>query len=87
MLVTVDGLLHRRLTVRVTDGYNTADGVLKVQIIPVNDEHPELKEGLKTDIKCQEGSSVTITSENLYANDPDSEDTKHILLLVSQCLD
>ncbi|OCT84853.1 FRAS1-related extracellular matrix protein 1 [Xenopus laevis] len=60
----------------VTDGYNTADGVLKVQIIPVNDEPPELKEGLKADLKCQEGSSVTITSENLYAIDPDSEDTK-----------
>eukprot|EP00079_Xenopus_tropicalis_P015862 XP_004914006.1 PREDICTED: FRAS1-related extracellular matrix protein 1 [Xenopus tropicalis] len=60
----------------VTDGYNIADGVLKVQIMPVNDEPPELKEGLKTYIKCQEGTSVTITSENLYANDPDSEDTK-----------
>ncbi|XP_053549608.1 FRAS1-related extracellular matrix protein 1-like [Bombina bombina] len=60
----------------VTDGFNSADGVLKVQIIPVNDEPPELQTGLKNILECPEGGRVTITSEYLHATDPDSEDSK-----------
>ncbi|KAM4642173.1 FRAS1-related extracellular matrix protein 1-like [Discoglossus pictus] len=59
-----------------TDGFNTADGVLTVQITPVNDEPPELQPGLKTGLECSEGGHVIITAENLYATDPDSEDSK-----------
>ncbi|XP_063284108.1 FRAS1-related extracellular matrix protein 1-like [Pelobates fuscus] len=60
----------------VTDGLNTADGELKVQISPVNDSPPELSTGLKTSLECPEGGQIVITAENLYAADSDSEDSK-----------
>lgn len=60
----------------VTDGNNEANGVLGVQIIPVNDEPPELQPGLKSSLDCPEGGHVYITAENLYATDPDSDDAK-----------
>ncbi|XP_067846389.1 FRAS1-related extracellular matrix protein 1b isoform X2 [Heptranchias perlo] len=59
-----------------TDGFNTADGVLKVKIIPINDEPPELQPHLKSGLQCPEGEKVTITSEYLYATDIDSDDMK-----------
>ncbi|KAM9324646.1 FRAS1-related extracellular matrix protein 1-like [Gastrophryne carolinensis] len=60
----------------VTDGANSADGTLNVQITPVNDEPPELQPGLKSSLECAEGGHVYITAENLYATDPDSDDSK-----------
>uniref|UniRef100_A0A8C5R7E8 FRAS1-related extracellular matrix protein N-terminal domain-containing protein n=1 Tax=Leptobrachium leishanense TaxID=445787 RepID=A0A8C5R7E8_9ANUR len=60
----------------VTDGFNAADGELKVQITPVNDNPPELKTGLQTSLECPEGGHIVITAENLYATDTDSEDSK-----------
>nr|XP_033771844.1 FRAS1-related extracellular matrix protein 1-like [Geotrypetes seraphini] len=59
-----------------TDGLNAADGVLAVQILPVNDEAPELGAGLKSGLECAEGGSVAITTENIYATDADSDDMK-----------
>uniref|UniRef100_A0A8C3HKK9 FRAS1-related extracellular matrix protein N-terminal domain-containing protein n=1 Tax=Chrysemys picta bellii TaxID=8478 RepID=A0A8C3HKK9_CHRPI len=59
-----------------TDGFNTADGVLRVQIIPVNDKPPELQAGLKSRLECLKGGHVVITTEYLYATDADSDDTK-----------
>ncbi|XP_030062909.1 FRAS1-related extracellular matrix protein 1 isoform X2 [Microcaecilia unicolor] len=59
-----------------TDGLNAADGVLAVQILPVNDEAPELGAGLKSGLDCAEGGSVTITTENIYSTDADSDDMK-----------
>ncbi|XP_075688196.1 FRAS1-related extracellular matrix protein 1-like [Rhinoderma darwinii] len=60
----------------VTDGINIADGELKIQISPVNDEPPELRSGLKSTLFCPEGGHIYITTENLYATDPDSDDTR-----------
>ncbi|KAM5148134.1 LOW QUALITY PROTEIN: FRAS1-related extracellular matrix protein 1-like [Mantella aurantiaca] len=60
----------------VTDGNNAAEGALAVQIIPVNDEPPELQPGLKSSLDCPEGGHIYITAENLYATDPDSDDAK-----------
>ncbi|KAM9130325.1 LOW QUALITY PROTEIN: FRAS1-related extracellular matrix protein 1-like, partial [Pangshura tecta] len=70
-----------------TDGFNTADGVLRGQVItnsaislPVNDKPPELQAGLKSRLECLEGGYV-ITTEYLYATDADSEDTKLTYML------
>ncbi|KAM8930128.1 FRAS1-related extracellular matrix protein 1-like [Pelodytes ibericus] len=60
----------------VTDGSNSADGALGVQITPVNDRPPELQPGLKDSLACPEGGYVIITAENLYATDLDSDDAK-----------
>nr|XP_006002762.1 PREDICTED: FRAS1-related extracellular matrix protein 1-like [Latimeria chalumnae] len=68
--------LEDTIVFTATDGFNSADGVLKVQIIPVNDEAPELGAGLKSGLECFEGEQVTITAEYLYATDADSDDKK-----------
>ncbi|XP_060686405.1 FRAS1-related extracellular matrix protein 1b isoform X1 [Hemiscyllium ocellatum] len=68
--------LHDLVVFTATDGFNTADEVLKVKIIPINDEPPELQKHLKSGLQCPEGERVTITSEYLYATDTDSNDTK-----------
>ncbi|XP_048351926.1 FRAS1-related extracellular matrix protein 1-like isoform X3 [Sphaerodactylus townsendi] len=68
--------LEDRVIFSATDGFNTADGTLRVQIIPINDEPPELLLGLQSTLQCQEGKSVAITAENLYATDADSEDSR-----------
>ncbi|XP_077132985.1 FRAS1-related extracellular matrix protein 1-like isoform X2 [Ranitomeya variabilis] len=60
----------------VTDGKNMADGELKVQISPVNDEPPELRSDLTSALFCPERGHIYITTENLYATDPDSDDTR-----------
>ncbi|XP_042191644.1 FRAS1-related extracellular matrix protein 1b [Callorhinchus milii] len=59
-----------------TDGFNTADGVLTVKIIPINDEPPELGPRLKSALRCPEGEKVTITTEYLHATDMDSDDMR-----------
>ncbi|XP_028668320.1 FRAS1-related extracellular matrix protein 1b [Erpetoichthys calabaricus] len=64
-----------------TDGFNSADGALSVKIIPVNDEAPELKVGLKSGLECPEGGHVLITADFLYATDADSDDTKLTFML------
>ncbi|KAM4022473.1 FRAS1-related extracellular matrix protein 1-like isoform 1-T2 [Anomaloglossus baeobatrachus] len=60
----------------VTDGKNIADAELKVQISPVNDEPPELRSGLKSSLSCPEGGHIYVTTDNLYATDPDSDDSR-----------
>ncbi|MGH0158379.1 UNVERIFIED_CONTAM: hypothetical protein FKN15_035475 [Acipenser sinensis] len=64
-----------------TDGFNSADGVLIAQIIPLNDEPPELGAGLKSGLECPEGGKVLITAEYLYATDADSDDAKLTYML------
>ncbi|XP_068095487.1 FRAS1-related extracellular matrix protein 1-like [Hyperolius riggenbachi] len=65
-----------RIVFMVTDGVNSAEAVLGIQITPVNDEPPELQSGLKSSLDCAEGGQVYFTAENLYATDPDSDDAK-----------
>ncbi|XP_069794621.1 FRAS1-related extracellular matrix protein 1b [Narcine bancroftii] len=65
-----------------TDGLNTADGVLRVKIIPINDESPELQPHLKSELQCHEGERVLITSEYLYSTDADSDDMKLMYMIV-----
>ncbi|XP_075037866.1 FRAS1-related extracellular matrix protein 1-like [Mixophyes fleayi] len=64
------------ITFAATDGISTVDGILSVQITPVNDEPPALLVGLISSLRCPEGGHVYITAENLYATDPDSDDAK-----------
>ncbi|KAM3915026.1 FRAS1-related extracellular matrix protein 1-like [Leptodactylus fuscus] len=60
----------------VTDGINAVDGELKVQISPVNDEPPELRSDLQSTLSCPEGGRIYLSTKNLYATDPDSDDAR-----------
>ncbi|XP_061636386.1 FRAS1-related extracellular matrix protein 1b [Phyllopteryx taeniolatus] len=61
---------------RVTDGVNAVDVDLLVQVLPVNDEPPQLGGGLRGDLRCPEGGRVQVTADYLAATDRDSEDAK-----------
>ncbi|KAG7327532.1 hypothetical protein KOW79_009138 [Hemibagrus wyckioides] len=65
----------------ITDGINSAQSELLVQILPVNDEPPQLGSGLKDGLSCMEGSLVQITAEYLFATDADSDDTRLTYML------
>ncbi|KAA8582572.1 hypothetical protein FQN60_006243 [Etheostoma spectabile] len=67
-----------------TDGTNSGRFVLKVKVIPVNDEVPVLVAGLKPVLNCAEGRQVVITAEHVYATDADSDDGGLAFLIARQ---
>ncbi|MGH0157016.1 UNVERIFIED_CONTAM: hypothetical protein FKN15_032715 [Acipenser sinensis] len=67
-----------------SDGINTADFVLHVKVLPVNDEVPVVKPGLNPMLHCAEGQEVIITSEYIYSTDSDSDDQKLTYMIARQ---
>ncbi|KAL1023166.1 hypothetical protein UPYG_G00037220 [Umbra pygmaea] len=65
----------------LTDGVNSAQVTLPVQVLPVNDEPPQLGPGLRGELACQEGGRVQVTAEYLFATDADSEDARLVYML------
>uniref|UniRef100_A0AAZ3NZL0 C-type lectin domain-containing protein n=1 Tax=Oncorhynchus tshawytscha TaxID=74940 RepID=A0AAZ3NZL0_ONCTS len=51
------------------------------QILPVNDEPPQLGPGLLGGLTCEEGGLVQVTAEYLFATDADSDDARLIYML------
>ncbi|XP_040896305.1 FRAS1-related extracellular matrix protein 1b isoform X2 [Toxotes jaculatrix] len=69
------------VALRVTDGLNSADVVLPIQILPMNDEPPQLGGGLRGELSCEEGSRVQVTVDYLSATDRDSDDSRLTYML------
>ena len=46
------------------------------QVVPVNDEPPQLSRGLRGELRCEEGGRVQVSLDYLRATDPDSEDSR-----------
>ncbi|KAK6494103.1 FRAS1-related extracellular matrix protein 1-like [Huso huso] len=67
-----------------SDGINSADFVLQVKVLPVNDEVPVMKPGLNPVLHCAEGQEVIITSEYIYSTDSDSDDQKLTYMIARQ---
>ncbi|XP_040337212.1 FRAS1-related extracellular matrix protein 1 isoform X4 [Herpailurus yagouaroundi] len=65
----------------VTDGTNSADVVLRVEVFPVNDEPPLLKADLIPMMHCSEGEEVVITSEHISATDVDGDDSRLMFVI------
>ncbi|XP_036971006.1 FRAS1-related extracellular matrix protein 1b isoform X3 [Acanthopagrus latus] len=66
---------------RVTDGLNSADVVLLIQVLPMNDEPPQLGGGLRGELSCDEGGRVQVTVDYLSATDRDSDDSRLTYML------
>ncbi|XP_053149054.1 FRAS1-related extracellular matrix protein 1-like [Hemicordylus capensis] len=64
-----------------TDGVNALEFVLRVKVMPVNDEPPVMKADLIPFMQCPEGDAVSITSAYLFATDADSDDMKLMFML------
>ncbi|KAM5193950.1 FRAS1-related extracellular matrix protein 1 [Mantella aurantiaca] len=67
-----------------TDGINSADFLLKIQVSPVNDEPPIMKDNLLPTIYCAEGKEVVISTDYIYAVDADSDDMKLMFMIARQ---
>uniref|UniRef100_A0A4X2K6Y9 FRAS1-related extracellular matrix protein 1 n=1 Tax=Vombatus ursinus TaxID=29139 RepID=A0A4X2K6Y9_VOMUR len=79
-------VLHDNILFEATDGTNSAEFVLQVKVLPVNDEPPVLKADLVPIVHCPEGDEVVITSEHIHATDTDSDDTKLMFMITRQPL-
>uniref|UniRef100_A0A671VMF0 Fras1 related extracellular matrix 1b n=1 Tax=Sparus aurata TaxID=8175 RepID=A0A671VMF0_SPAAU len=66
---------------KVTDGLNSADVVLLIQVLPMNDEPPQLGGGLRGELSCAEGGRVQVTVDYLSATDRDSDDSRLTYML------
>ncbi|KAM4548346.1 FRAS1-related extracellular matrix protein 1b isoform 2-T4 [Odontesthes bonariensis] len=66
---------------KVTDGLNSAEVTLQIQVLPMNDEPPQLAEGLRGHLSCEEGGRVQVTVDYLSATDRDSEDSRLTYML------
>ncbi|KAM3619849.1 uncharacterized protein V6R79_014624 [Siganus canaliculatus] len=66
---------------KVTDGVNSVDVVLLIQVLPMNDEPPQLGGGLRGELSCEEGGRVQVTVDYLSATDRDSDDSKLTYML------
>ncbi|XP_056377142.1 FRAS1-related extracellular matrix protein 1 [Hyla sarda] len=67
-----------------TDGINSAEFLLKIQVLPVNDEPPRMKDDLLPTINCPEGDGVVISIDYIYAVDADSDDMKLMFMIARQ---
>ncbi|XP_036095286.1 FRAS1-related extracellular matrix protein 1 isoform X2 [Rousettus aegyptiacus] len=67
----------------VTDGTNSVEFVLHIEVFPVNDEPPIIKADLIPMMHCSEGDEVVITSEYICATDVDSDDLK-LMFVIAQ---
>ncbi|XP_047442063.1 FRAS1-related extracellular matrix protein 1b [Mugil cephalus] len=67
--------LEDQTSLRATDGLNSADLVLLIQVLPMNDEPPQLGPGLRGELSCEEGGRVQVTVDYLSATDRDSDDS------------
>ncbi|XP_049444192.1 FRAS1-related extracellular matrix protein 1b [Epinephelus fuscoguttatus] len=66
---------------KVTDGLNSADVILHIQVLPMNDEPPQLGGGLRGELSCEEGGRVQVTVDYLSATDRDSDDSRLTYML------
>ncbi|XP_024865417.1 FRAS1-related extracellular matrix protein 1b isoform X2 [Kryptolebias marmoratus] len=66
---------------KVLDGLNSADVVLQIQVLLVNDEPPRLGGGLRAQLSCDEGGRVQVTVDYLSATDRDSDDSRLTYML------
>nr|XP_019594742.1 PREDICTED: FRAS1-related extracellular matrix protein 1 isoform X1 [Rhinolophus sinicus]XP_019594743.1 PREDICTED: FRAS1-related extracellular matrix protein 1 isoform X1 [Rhinolophus sinicus]XP_019594744.1 PREDICTED: FRAS1-related extracellular matrix protein 1 isoform X1 [Rhinolophus sinicus]XP_019594745.1 PREDICTED: FRAS1-related extracellular matrix protein 1 isoform X1 [Rhinolophus sinicus] len=68
----------------VTDGTNSVEFVLHIEVFPINDEPPILKTDLIPVLHCSEGDEVVITSEYIFATDVDSDDLKLMFVIARE---
>ncbi|XP_051012633.1 FRAS1-related extracellular matrix protein 1 [Acomys russatus] len=76
-------VLRDEIFLEVTDGTNSAEFVVHVEVFPVNDEPPVLKADLIPMMHCSEGGEVAITPEYIFATDADNDDSQ-LLFLIAQ---
>lgn len=71
-------------TLTLSDGTNRATKVMAVDIVPLDDESPQLGKNLRPRLIVSEGSEALITSSVLSATDVDTDDKNLVFLIIKQ---
>lgn len=71
-------------TLTLSDGLNQATKVMSVDIVPLDDETPQLGKNLRPRLIVSEGSEALITSAVLSATDVDTDDKNLVFLIIKQ---
>ncbi|XP_034035201.1 FRAS1-related extracellular matrix protein 1b [Thalassophryne amazonica] len=66
---------------KVTDGLNAVEVILPIQVLPMNDEPPQLGRGLRGELSCEEGGRAQVSVDYLSATDRDSDDSRLTYML------
>ena len=71
-------------TLTVTDGQNQASKVISIDIVPIDDQNPQLGSNLRPFLIVSEGGESALTSRILAATDEDTDDESLVFLIVRQ---
>ncbi|KAH3695332.1 FRAS1-related extracellular matrix protein 1-like [Dreissena polymorpha] len=71
-------------TLSVSDGDNRVSKVCDIEVVPVDDVAPRVKDDLRTHLIVSEGSQTVITSNVLAATDDKTDDLGLMFLIVKQ---
>ncbi|PVD22707.1 hypothetical protein C0Q70_15963 [Pomacea canaliculata] len=71
-------------TLALTDGLNQETKVISVEIVPIDDQTPQLSQDLRPLLIVSEGDEAAITPRILSATDEDTDDEALIFLIVKQ---
>lgn len=71
-------------TLTLSDGINRATKVIPIEIVPIDDEIPQLGKNLRPRLIVSEGSETLITSSVLSATDVDTDDKNLVFLIIKQ---
>ncbi|XP_077356823.1 FRAS1-related extracellular matrix protein 1a isoform X3 [Festucalex cinctus] len=72
------------INLAATDGVNKIHLILQVNVSPINDEVPVLVAGLKPMLTCDEGQTIIISAEYIYAIDADTDNNSLTFLIARQ---
>lgn len=64
-----------------TREFTVCDERCRPQVLPMNDEPPQLGGGLRGELSCKEGGRVQVTVDYLSATDQDSDDSRLTYML------
>ncbi|XP_060082236.1 FRAS1-related extracellular matrix protein 1-like [Ylistrum balloti] len=71
-------------TLTLTDSVNRVTKVFSVEIVPLDDQAPQLRDNLRPRLIVSEGSEVVISPQVLSATDDDTNDQELVFLIVKQ---
>ncbi|XP_067678275.1 FRAS1-related extracellular matrix protein 1-like [Haliotis asinina] len=71
-------------TLSVSDGLNSATKVISIDIVPIDDETPQMTNNLRPFLIVSEGGDAIVTQRTLSATDADTDESSLVFLIVRQ---
>jgi len=71
-------------TLSISDGDNRESKVFNIEIVPIDDTAPKVRDNLRPHLIVSEGSVAVINSNVLAATDEDTDESTLVFLVVKQ---